>query len=98
MWMEKEYTATCTSISNLLAGLYCHCWAYNDNCPNFMNRKNPVFKDLNGACWPLNMIVSSQRHFVQGSQASCHAGQRLSSPLVALFLCTRHSIELDNLL
>ena len=38
-----------TSISNLLAGLYRECRKYDPNCPNFMNRKDPTFKELNGA-------------------------------------------------
>ena len=38
-----------SSISNVLAGLYCHHWEYEANCPKFMNRKDPAFKDLNGA-------------------------------------------------
>ena len=37
-----------SSISNLLAGLYRHCREYNADCPNFMNRKDPAFRDLNG--------------------------------------------------
>ena len=47
----KEYPATCTTISNRLAGLYRHCCEYDAiaNCPNFMNRKSPAFKDLDGA-------------------------------------------------
>ena len=68
--MEKEYSATRTSISNLLPVLYRHCWAYDDHCPNFINRKNPAIKDLNGTLSPWNMIVSSWGHFVQGVQAS----------------------------
>ena len=38
-----------SSISNLLAGLYRHCKEHDANCLNFMNRKDPVFQDLNGA-------------------------------------------------
>ena len=37
------------TLSNLLAGLYRHCREYDAACPNFMNRKDPVFKELNGA-------------------------------------------------
>lgn len=36
-------------ISNLLAGLYRECRKYDRNCPNFMNRKDPMFKELSGA-------------------------------------------------
>ena len=36
-----------TSISNLLAGLYHECRKYDPNCPNFMNRKDSTFKELN---------------------------------------------------
>ena len=38
-----------SSISNLLAGLYRHCQEYEANCPNFINGKDPAFRDLNGA-------------------------------------------------
>lgn len=38
-----------TTISNLLAGLYRECRKYDRNCPNFMNRKDPMFKELSGA-------------------------------------------------
>ena len=46
-----------TSISNLLAGLYRECRKYDPNCPNFMNRKDPTFKELNGA---LQVMATSQ--------------------------------------
>ena len=35
-----------SSISNILAGLYRYAKSCG-NCPNFMNRKDPQFKDLN---------------------------------------------------
>ena len=39
------------SVSNLLtaAGLYRECQKYDPNCPNFTNRKDPTFKELNSA-------------------------------------------------
>ena len=40
-----------TSISNLLAGLCRECQIHDPNCPNFMNRKDPMFKELNGALY-----------------------------------------------
>ena len=38
-----------SSISNLLAGLYRYIKECNRDCPNFMNRKDPTFKELTGA-------------------------------------------------
>ena len=40
-----------SSITNLLAGLYRYSKSFSDpgSCPNFMNRKDPNFRDLNGA-------------------------------------------------
>ena len=37
-----------SSISNLLAGLYHYSKECNRDCPNFMNRKDPTFKELTG--------------------------------------------------
>ena len=37
------------TLSNLLAGLYRHCRESDATCPNFMNHKDPVFKELSGA-------------------------------------------------
>ena len=37
------------TLSNLLAGLYRHCQECDAACPKFMNRKDPHFKELNGA-------------------------------------------------
>ena len=37
------------TLSNLVAGLYRHCRESDAACPNFMNRKDPAFKELNGA-------------------------------------------------
>ena len=44
---ENPHSAS--SISNLLAGLYQHYKKHDANCPNFMNRKDPAFQDLNRA-------------------------------------------------
>ena len=38
-----------TSISNMLAGLYRYCKKFDGSCANFMNRKDPAFKELSGA-------------------------------------------------
>ena len=41
-----------SSITNILAGLYRYSKGCADDpgsCPNFMNRKDPLFRDLNGA-------------------------------------------------
>ena len=37
-----------SSISNLLAGLYRYSKECNRDCPNFMNRKDPTFRELTG--------------------------------------------------
>ena len=63
----KEHPTT--SISNLLAGLYRHCGEHDANCPNFMNRKDPAYKDLNCAlqvwCHKLHVCKSGVRAVVK---------------------------------
>ena len=38
-----------STLSNLLAGLYCHCQESAPSFPNFMDRKDPGFQKLHGA-------------------------------------------------
>ena len=37
-----------SSISNLLACLYCYSKEWDRDCPNVMNRKDPAFMELTG--------------------------------------------------
>ena len=46
---ENRNAYPARTLSNLLAGLNRHCQECDTVCPNFMNRKDPRFKELNGA-------------------------------------------------
>ena len=37
------------SISNILSGLYRYSREHDPECPNFLNRRNVAFKELDGA-------------------------------------------------